>query len=188
MTGGKLRAETRNTVILGVIFVVALLLVYLNEMNSSKREAVNQVTKPYLFGFDPGEVVQLDITDNNGNTLLQLKKGEGQWMAFAPNPREMNDNVPMEMLSKIAMVRSNRVISGQAENLAVYGLQAPSVSFRLLLLDGSQPTLRIGGESPNKLFRYAMTEANSDIYMIPANTVALIEKLTRQLIEAIPQS
>jgi hypothetical protein len=174
--------QTRGTLLMVLAFLLVGAATWIVAKGSgTENQSQEDALKPYIFTFDPQQVLWLEMTDHENDSSCMLEKENDQWWTKGASRSRAGDTEVMGLVGQISMLKSNRVIPEDDVDLESFGLADPSFELRLGFRSGEETNLLIGTVSPNGLFYYAIRPPDTEGYTVPLRTIDNIKSLSREL-------
>jgi len=129
-----------------------------------EQEAAN---KKKLFVVDKEAVTEVALM--YPDHAITLKKNEdGKWRITQPVAADADESTVKNLLNAVADAEVKRTLDATPQDLAVYGLTAPIVRFKLTLKDGKAlPLVSMGKDTPVGFSVYVQKEGDGKILLLP---------------------
>lgn len=169
--------KSRNTILLLLVVLALGAYVFLFEKNkpSTRVQRENQYT---LTQFDESKITGMDIT--NGDSLIQLRKQNDQWVLISPIKDRANSASVTSILSQASDLGRSNVINKLAKNKVrdaqkEYGVLRAKVRLKLLGED-APPEIHFGKDTAFEGKIYARLNGIDDISIIKSDLRNLLVK------------
>lgn len=150
------RVTTRKTIVLAVVLAV-LCAGYYGVHWLDARRTVEEAAAKRLFDFDVDRLASLQIVRADGTTVGAVQTGDGAWDITQPYDHIVpNQNVWGRLSNAWAHLANERTFGER--DLAVYGLDNPTLTVTGTTEDGHMTTIAFGGTEPLQTGRYAHTD------------------------------
>ncbi|MGI6269306.1 MAG: DUF4340 domain-containing protein [Candidatus Howiella sp.] len=133
------------------------------------------------------DIASVTLTNASGSFTLLPKveeasaasSGSGEvinWYVEGIDAAYINTTTSGAFVDGAAAVSATRLMESGAEDLSLYGLDAPAITLKVAGKSGEGYTLCFGGDSPAADGKYARLEGSSDVYLVGSATVSNLEK------------
>lgn len=169
--------RTRSTVLL-LLFALGLgAYVYLVERPAREREQ----KKATLLDVEADAVETVTLTYPDREIRL-VKGADGQWRIAAPLDVAADQTAVRNLVEAIASAERSKTIDAPGADLAVYGLDQPTVTVQLKLKGGTEPpALVIGKETPIGFKAYAQKKGDPKLYLTTGAFHSGVKKEVKEL-------
>jgi hypothetical protein len=164
----------RNLLILLVVLAVLGGYVYFAEVRQDKSPAEETSTEQSsLWTMSAEDVIRLEIEQPVTAAAVRLTYygEEVGWQCSEPPLEATDQDRVQQIVSQLADIRANRVLSETNEPLSVFGLAAPGYVIRIMPLDEDEIVLCIGDKNPQGTAYYAQIEGQQPIYLLPTDAL-----------------
>lgn len=158
-------------IIVGVLVVLLVGGILLNQWNTRRQEKAADAAAPRLVSMD--EVEELTMT-NDGTSLTFRKTEDGDWYWVDDQNYPLNDTVCTSIENLVSDFTAEQQMD-ISDSLSAYGLENPAQSLTITSSEGEAVTILVGGETTTSLY-YAMLEGGDQIYTIGSSLTTNLSK------------
>jgi hypothetical protein len=160
----------QTTVALAAILLVLGTFYYVYEVRLAPEREKTEARKGRIFSAEPADVTELKV-ERPGETVTVKREGAG-WQMVAPVKARADRGTVEDMLTTLVTAKSDREVAANPApaELADFGLDKPAATLTLVLKDGKQLGLTLGGKSPTGTWVYAR-EADKPAVLTVGDTV-----------------
>lgn len=143
----------KGTLGLAAAFIVLVLYYFLIDVPTEKRNKEEQARAEKVLLFEADDVESFSIVSENASISLQ-RTGSETWKMTEPVEAPGDSATASTYLSFLKQLRFIRVVEEVSNDLAVFGLESPSLQISLSLKNGKKQGLRVGDDHPmgNKIY------------------------------------
>lgn len=172
--------RARQLIVYALVLAVLGGFYYLWEVRFEKSRMELAERESLVFGLDPEKVERLTITRPDQEEIT-LERRAGGWIMTAPVNTPLEDYLASEMVTAAARAEIERRL-GPAQDLAPFGLDAPSLSLTLSARGKAlAPTLELGGLNPAGILRYARLAGQGEVFTVGAGLFKTLDKSVFEL-------
>jgi hypothetical protein len=155
----------QTTAILAVILVALGAFYYVYEIRLGPEREKQEARKGRVLAAELGDVTGVEV--KRGAELLRFQReGEG-WRMVAPVATRADRGAVDELVTSAVTAKADREISANPASLAEYGLDAPAADVTLILKDGKQVGLQLGGKNPTGVWVYGREAGKTPVLALP---------------------
>ena len=138
-----------------------------NPTSSDTASSNASADRHYFFDYAKEDIATVEITNEYGTyTLKRIYESESSRIVLVGNEEEtIFPSTASAAFNSAVTISSTTLVSEDSSKLAEYGLNAPSITVKTTLNDGTVRVLNIGIESPSGGY-YVNTSELSDVYLI----------------------
>jgi hypothetical protein len=163
---------------LGFVIAAALLagFYYWYEVKGGEQRQAAKAAAERLFQLNKDAIQAVTIT--RGKEVIKLAKDADEgWLLTEPVRARTEQRSVEDVLDGLVEGKRERVIAEQADNLADFGLQEPSLTVEATVKDAATPTvLHIGARTPTFSGYYARAGEQPTVWLIPTSLQAKLDK------------
>ncbi|KMP12660.1 hypothetical protein UR09_00720 [Candidatus Nitromaritima sp. SCGC AAA799-A02] len=143
----------KGTLGLTVAFIGLVLYYFLIDVPTEERKKEEQARSEKILLFEPDHVESFSIIRKKDPITLK-RAGDDAWEVTAPVVARGDSQTASTFLSFLKGIRFDRVVEDAPKDLAVFGLESPSLEISLLLKNGEKKGIRVGDNHPmgNKIY------------------------------------
>ena len=158
----------KGTIGMAALFLGIVLYYYLVDVPAEKKHREEKERAEKILPFEIGRVEGLRLVKKN-RTLHLRRKSPGEWELLEPVKAKADAQTVHSFLSLLQSARYSRVVEDSAKDLAVYGLQEPSLTIILQLKDRGEKTLLVGDDHPMTQYLYVKRKQGNKVLLAGAN-------------------
>lgn len=178
----KRKKRNAVTLVLLLLALAVLFGVYFWYTNKTKENEEQDATPAIdLVTIDTNQISSLHYIREDMDIVLVMQ--DDVWVSKEEPGRPIKQDNVEEILTAIADIKAERVISETAENLVDYGLDKPDSVLEVTLLDGSTITIKIGIELIHSLGYYGMVNDDGKVYQLPRVLGAALQHTNTEMTE-----
>ena len=166
----------KGTVWMAAAFLGIVLYYYLVDIPAEKEQSEEKERAEKILLFETGQVEEFILGKKN-ETLHLKRKGPDDWELLKPVRAKADTQTVSSFLSLLQSARFSRVVEDSAGDLAVYGLNDPSMKITLQLKDGGKKTLLIGDDHPMNQTLYVKRAEEGRVLLAAVNRKDLDKSL-----------
>ncbi len=151
--------------IIYLFIAMALGTLYFYEIFSEKSKKSGELDENILFPIDPSEITEITLISSTNKIILRRGKTTSNWDITFPINSAADSLAITSVLDALVHLRMERVISDVSDNLALFGLNHPSLTVAFLA-KGARHKLVLGNETPLKDSVYGKTSESTKIFTI----------------------
>ncbi len=159
------KQKTQIIVLLAILVLIACSYVGLKNYNTKAEEAESEPAYTALSLGEDEKVTNLKVTNENGEFDLK-KQDDETWILTSDESVDVDEDKISTKIESIKTITSDQIVEN-AENLADYGLEEPSVTIEITLENGDSHTIKIGDYNNVASAYYLMVDDISTIYTVP---------------------
>jgi len=164
----------KNTLILFSVFLVLLAIIYIFEIQGTKKREAKEEYEKLLLKVDKDSVVEYSL--KNEKDTLTVRKSNGKWDIVSPFFAEGDNKKIQSNLESILESKIERTIVQNLTDLEPYGLHKPRGEVTVVKSDSSKIRLLIGDENPTGSFIYVKYPEKPDIYTTKKSLWSYVNK------------
>ncbi|CAI2719072.1 DUF4340 domain-containing protein [Nitrospina watsonii] len=154
----------RGTLIWIAVFVALAAYVGLVELPSGKKEREEKNRAEKLLLFENAEVEALTL-ERGAETIEVKRLDTDSWQLEQPLKAKASHSAIDPLLHELETARHSRIVEQQPEDLALYGLDAPTLTATVHLKGGTKQSLMLGDASPIGHARYVKVDGDEAVYL-----------------------
>jgi hypothetical protein len=145
-------------------------------ITNPKAQVVEQAP-PFFYTLAPEDLRTISIDTGESSSSWSLREEANRWYF------DDLDNIPADLFrwggitQLLGGPRTQRVLSQQIDDEALYGLDVPSATFAVTLRDGSIVTLVLGNLTPDGENNYARVEGFPQLVLVDSSWGVVLERL-----------
>ncbi len=166
-----------------ILLLVALLavgaltaaVIFLNKTDTAESEEEETTTATVnesrlLYDKDPKKIQSIEITNSTGSFAVK-KYAEDAWLVEGFESIIHDTSLISGLLDSCATLTASQTAAEKAEDLSVYGLDAPRATVVTTFEDGSVRTLEVGKETPKATLTYARSDGGDAVIVVDTSSV-----------------
>lgn len=138
---------------MAVAFLGIVLYYYLIDVPAKKKQIEEKDRAGKIFLFETDQVEEF-ILEKKDSAFHLKRKGPNDWDLLKPVQAKADTDTLSALLSFLQAARFSRVVEDSPKDLAVYGLQEPSMKIILQLKEEGKKTLLVGDDHPMSKYLY----------------------------------
>lgn len=142
-------------------------------------EPREETVETVVTDFEPEEVTELTVT---GNRELHFTKTDVGWTESSLEGEEIDQDSVNRLLRQISAVTTTETVVQAPEDVAQYGMDAPSFTIQAILSDGSSVTIYAGKESSLLSKYYIKVEGDDNVYLVSSYIVTDFDRAAEEFI------
>jgi hypothetical protein len=145
----------QTTAALAVILLALGTFYYLYEVRLAPEREKAEARKGRIFTAESADVTEVKV-ERPGDTVAVKREGSG-WQMVEPVKARADRGTVEDMLTSLVTAKSDREVAASPApaEVADFGLDKPAAKLTLVLKDGKQLGLTLGGKSPTGTWVYA---------------------------------
>lgn len=148
--------------------------VHVREGGKRRQEADEEAKK--VFQIDRGQITELRLARANEEEIV-CAKTEDKWHIEKPVRADADQNAVNRIVSEFADVKRTRTFDEEPEDLAPYGLEAPSLTLSAVVAERDEPaTILFGEQNPAKTAFYATTANKKTVFLVQSYLQTSMDK------------
>lgn len=164
----------KGTVLMAAVFLSLGLYYFFVDLPAEQKEISKKEQAEKLLPLEAANVVEFTLT-SNGDSIALKREAPHHWDLIRPLSASGDSTEAEAFLSEIESLKKTRMVEENPEDLAVYGLSAPTLKIHFKFENNSEDTLLIGDESPLGGHLYFKRE-NQPAVMMAASSRSRFEK------------
>lgn len=144
----------------------------------SERPAGGLEEKAKVFTVEADQIQEVTVTSAGETTTL--RKEDGAWKITSPISADADSTEVSALTSALSALEVNRVVDGNASNLAEFGLDEPRIKVAYKA-EGGSGELHIGDKTATQSDMYAMKAGESRVFLVQAYQESSLAKKTFDL-------
>lgn len=175
----------RNLLLLVLVLVVlGGVLLYLNSHPAKKSSDSTTANTQTI------DIAKLDskkiskITLKTKSSVLNITKNGTKWASDSAPGINLSEASVESLLTNFASMQAEKVIANNLNDIAQYGLQAPSAIATVTMEDGSVKEFSLGSKSPDGSYYYLILKGNNKIYTVASTVGDIFSYTVNNLIDA----
>jgi len=161
-----------------LIIVLAGLWAYYHfyeDKGGKKREEAEEEAKK-VFQLDEDKVVELRLARADEEEIVCTKKDD-KWRVEQPVQADADQSAVNRVVSEFVGAKRTRTVEEEPKDLAVFGLDEPSLTLAALVEEKDEPeTLIFGNENPTKSGFYAKTGTDGAVFLVQSFSKRSMDK------------
>ena len=157
------------------LMVAALIFLMRQDSGEAAEEetttAAPQSQSRLLYDKDPSSIESIAIT-NDKSTYTVKKFADDAWLIEDLPTTEHDTNAMTALLNSSATLTADQVISEDATDLSIYGLDKPRATAVITFSDGKARTITVGNDTPQSGLTYAQLDDDGKVYAIKTSSLA----------------
>lgn len=166
----------KGTLWMVVAFLGIVLYYYLVDVPAGIKQEEEKERAEKILLFETDQVKEFHLVKND-QTLHLKRTSPDTWELLTPVKAKADGQSVNALLSRLQSTRYSRIVEDSAKDLAVYGLQAPSLTLRLQLKDQGEKTLLVGDDHPMNQDLYVKQKEQSKVLLATAKRKDLDKSL-----------
>lgn len=168
----------RLTIILAVVLLVIGGVVYLGQKNRNSSGSSGGEERPYVYRLDADRINRLSV-EHLGTKVGFVYDGTKWVFDDAERTATFADRFG-GMKYLLQGPRADRVLEGEIENAANYGLDPPESTVTITESGGRSIVLHFGDLNADQTNQYVSLEGSNDIFMIHQSWTSLLTRLVTE--------
>ena len=172
--------KTKQLLILGCIFIVLAIVVFVfeNPFGKSEYQLKVETATPLFPNFDKEQVAKIEIIATDGTTTLS--KQDEVWVVASMDNYPADSEGVAEMLTKVSEFKSTQRVSNNPEKQAEFEVDSSGVETKLIdANDKLLAHLFVGKTTPGFLSSYVRPADANDVYVAQGYLQSVFNKGTR---------
>ncbi|MDA0692778.1 MAG: DUF4340 domain-containing protein [Nitrospinae bacterium] len=166
----------KGTLWMAAAFLGIVLYYYLVDVPAVKKQTQEKERAEKILLFETEQVEEFRLVKKD-QTLYLKRTSPDTWELLEPVRAKADGQTVNSFLSFLQSARYSRTVEDSAKDLAVYGLQAPSLTIRLRLKDQGEQTLLVGDDHPMTQNLYVKQEEQNKVLLATAKRQDLDKSL-----------
>lgn len=137
----------KGTIGMAALLLGIVLYNYMVDIPAQKQDKEEKERAEKILPFETDQVEELRLIKKDQTIHLQRTES-GEWKLLEPVQAKAHSGNVSTFLSLIQATRTSRTVEESAKDLAIYGLQDPSLKITLILKDQGEKTLLVGDDHP----------------------------------------
>lgn len=137
----------KGTIWFLAVFLAIGLYYFFVDVPGEKKKTEEKELSEKILAFETGDVEEFALV-SKGQTFVLKRKDTGNWELTQPLQTQADSATADELLNTLHKTRFSRTVEDNPKDLAVYGLQEPSLQINLKLKGKGEKSIRIGDNSP----------------------------------------
>ena len=165
----------------GLIFAIAVLagllgaLYWSNHHKPAETVQASGDTPPKILTLNDSDVTRVELKKKDGSEIALAKSGN-QWQITAPQQLGADPSAVSSMVSTLSSLSSERLVEEKPDDLAQFGLNAPSLEVNVTGKNNSEHKLLIGDDTPTNNGAFAKLADDPRVFTIASYTKSNIDK------------
>jgi len=160
----------------GLVLVVLIALGSYAWFVERKREPGDDEKKEAILTVDKDKARALTLAAP-GQDTVRLEKGESGWRILAPFEAPADESAVDSMLGNVEKLEAQEVVVESTDDLAQYGLDAPSRTVSVVVEGTEEPrVVEFGAKTPGDTAIYARTPPSSKVYTVATYVESSFDK------------
>lgn len=148
---------------------------FYEDKGGKKREQAEEEAKK-VFKLDKDNVVEFRLARADEEEIVCAKKDD-KWRVEQPVQADADQSAVNRVVSEFVDVKRTRTVEEEPNDLAVFGLDKPSLTLAALVEETDEPeTLIFGNENPTRTAFYAKTETDTAVFLVQAFSKKSMDK------------
>ena len=165
----------RNTFFLLGIFVVLGGYVYFAEYRGHDEREQKEAAKKKIFSAAAKDVVDLSLVYPD-HRISAVRKDGKNWEITDPKGVDADSEAWEMLAASIGQIEKEETVVSANPDLALYGLDKPSVQVTAKLKDGHSAGVLFGTENPSKSQNYAKLAEGTEVFLSPLSWSKTFQK------------
>jgi len=136
---------------------------------------------PKILALAEDQLSKIEIRKKDAEPTVVQKNEAGKWEIIAPQALRIDQDAISSMTSTLSSLNADRLIEEKAQDLSVYGLQAPALELIVRQKDGKTYRLLVGDETPTGGGYYARLEGDPRVFTIASWNKSSLDKSWKEL-------
>lgn len=171
-----------------LLLLVALIVAYIGyDLYEKKQENEKEAEANAEESIEVSTIEEADITSiyykNDMAEVTLVKNSEDAWVNEAKPEVPLKSTTTNNIATKVESIIATKLINENAEDVAEYGLDSPSLTVTVTKTDGSKVTVLVGDESPLGDGNYICLEGSSTVYLVDTSFATVFESTENELTE-----
>lgn len=154
----------QTTAVLAVLLIGLGAFYYVYEIRLAPEREKTQSRKGRVFSVETGDVTE--VTLKRAQDTIRLKRDADGWQMLEPVAARGERGPIEETITSVVMAKQDREIAAQPANLGEFGLDKPAAEVTLVLKDGKQLGLLLGGKNPTGVWVYAQERGKPPVFVL----------------------
>lgn len=164
----------KDTVIYGIVFFMLAVFILFFHTPKKKKQKVEKALNNQLFKYDEDKVVKLRIRSKGKETVCE-KDHAGVWHVVVPEKTLADETEIYNVINIFTTTPVMKVVDEAPRNLAMYGLDTPSIDVSLGLGENSIG-VKLGAKNPSGSGVYAIEEGKRAVLLLPSYVPGTLDK------------
>ena len=172
--------KTKQLLILGAIFVVLAIIIFIfeNPFGQSEYEKKVETAMPLFPSFTAEQVVKIEITASSETTTLS--KQNDSWVVASMDNYPADGEGVAELLSKVTEFKNTQRVSNNPEKQSEFEVDSTGVEAKLMdTNDKVLAHLFVGKTTPGFLSSYVRPADSNEVYVAQGYLQSVFDKGTR---------
>ena len=154
----------QTTAVLAVVFAALAGFYYVYEVRLGPERERVAGAKGRVFTGEPGDATEISI--RRPDETVRLTRDGDAWQMVEPLKVRGSGGTVHETLTSVLTARADREIVATPESVAEYGLDKPAAVVSIVLKDGTQRGLELGGRNPTGVWVYARETGKPAVFLV----------------------
>ena len=172
--------KTKQLLILGAIFVVLAIIIFIfeNPFGQSEYEKKVETAMPLFPSFTAEQVVKIEITASSETTTLS--KQNDSWVVASMDNYPTDSEGVAELLSKVTEFKNTQRVSNNPDKQSEFEVDSTGVEAKLMDTNGEVLAhLFVGKTTPGFLSSYVRPADSNEVYVAQGYLQSVFDKGTR---------
>ena len=172
----NLKKTLIRTAVLMIVLVGLGSYFYLYEFKGGKEREKAEEEAKKVFQLEEDKVVEFRLARADEEEIVCTKKDD-KWRVEQPVQADADQSAVNRVVSEFVDVKRTRTVEEEPQDLALFGLDQPSLKLAALVGEKDEPeTLFLGDENPTKSAFYAKTETDTAVFLIQSYSKRSLDK------------
>jgi hypothetical protein len=168
-SSGLLVAAARLAALTGVLY-------WSDHHKAEDKPIVSADAPPKIFTLKDIDISKIEVKKKGAQEVALAKNDAGKWQITAPKPLSADQDSVSSMVSTLATLGSDRLVTDKATDLGQYGLAQPSLEAEITMKDNKSQKLLIGDDTPTSSGAFAMVAGDPRIFTVASYSKTSIDK------------
>jgi hypothetical protein len=152
------------------------LLYWSNRAEKAKEGKPDPNAPPKILELKEDNLVRFEIRKKDQAPVVVEKGADGNWKITAPEALGADQDSVRSMVSTVTALSSDRLIEESAQDLKLYGLDAPSVEVVIGQKEGGPKKLLIGDETPTGGYYFVKLDGDPRVFTMASWNKTSLDK------------
>jgi hypothetical protein len=157
----------RNTLILLLVAVVAVVTIYFVEIKSSDTSEAEPEKSQPVFKFNREDVTGISLV--RGGQTVNLENQNNKWVITQPVNAGADESAMNTLIGDLVTARVENEFAPSGGDFKQYGLSEPAVKLEVKLKNGGTHRVELGAKDPIGMSAYARIDGAQNVALLPVS-------------------
>ncbi|MBV9670055.1 MAG: DUF4340 domain-containing protein, partial [Acidobacteriales bacterium] len=172
--------KPRNLLVAAILLAALSGAVWWAKKHPKTSETASATSSPKLVDIPDAQVQEIDLKKKDG-AAVTLERSAGKWEITSPEKWKADQDAMTSLSSALNPVTADSVVDDKPNDLARYGLTAPTLTVTVHKKSGKSDEIVFGDDVPAGSLVYARVNSDPKVYAVASSVKSSLDKSANDL-------